>query len=129
MLMARDSSDSSLTDMTPTYTSEASETTPRGIKLLCVLFILASPFVALQGFSLIGQRFLNTVYGGILLLVAIASLAIAYGLWRRRLWGYILAVFNYGLAFLVHLLMFNVLGLLVVGFILYYLYNQRDHYL
>ena len=118
-----------ISSATPSIIETVEWKPPIGIALLCLFMTGAGLFATYIGNRLLGEGRVGVLFGSGAFLLALLYFVAVYGLWNKRVWGYRLALLNYGIPAVVYLLTLNVLGLLVDGLLLYYLYTQRHHYL
>lgn len=104
------------------------ESTPLGIKIICI-FTAIIPFITVVGaIGLLDAPGAGPAVAFVLLFIAAALLAIVYGLWTLRPWGWTAGMFLFGLDLLYGFVQFNVLSIVISLALLWYLFSKRDLY-
>lgn len=107
---------------------------PLGIKILCVLAVISGVFGLFGGFVALFSSPLGFVVGLVAMVLSLAQLVVAWGLWTLQPWAWTLTMIVYGLDLLVDvfkLLTGNALaivGIIIGGLLLAYVYSKRDYY-
>ena len=110
------------------------ETAPTGIKVVCVLVGLSGLYGLVAGLGLAALGGIGLVVGAVGVVLSVVQLLVVYGLWTLRSWGWTVTLVVFSLDVLLDLVrlvagsLSAVLGILVGGFVLWYVYGQRDLY-
>lgn len=113
---------------------------PLGITIICLLGFLNAISMILIGLGLVGVASLagltGTVVGSVIsglgitgglafLVLGILTFVIVYGLWEMQKWAWSWTIFFEGLAFILSLLSGNVIGVIISGIIVAYLWMNK----
>ena len=116
---------------------------PFGITILSIIgfisaFIMAgigAVFILLGGAGLQGTGVnvaalgaLSAFFGVIMLGGGILQGIISYGLWKMQKWAYYVSLVMYAIAFLGALMSVSIVGIVIDGLMVYYLYSVRKKF-
>lgn len=101
---------------------------PLGIKLVCVLGAVGAVVGLFGGLVGLGAGGAAFVIGTFAIGLSAAQLVVVWGLWTLQSWAWTLALLFFGFDLLVDLVGGNVLGALVAGVILVYVFSQGHRY-
>lgn len=110
------------------------ETAPTGIKVICVLVGLSGLYGLLAGLGLAAMGGVGLVVGAVGVVLSVVQLLVVYGLWTLRSWGWTVTMVVFSLDVLLDVVRLvvgsvsAVLGILVGGIVLWYVYGKRDLY-
>ncbi|WP_440007724.1 DUF2127 domain-containing protein [Halomicrococcus sp. SG-WS-1] len=110
------------------------ETAPTGIKVICVLVGLSGLYGLLAGLGLAAMGGAGLVVGAVGVVLSVVQLLVVYGLWTLRSWGWTVTMVVFSLDVLLDVVRLvvgsvsAVLGILVGGIVLWYVYGERDLY-
>ena len=71
---------------------------------------------------------LSTAGGAMLLTMAIISFGIAYGVYNMTEWGWTIAIILSGIGLLSAIVSFNIVGLIIPGIIVWYLWTNKSDF-
>lgn len=71
---------------------------------------------------------LSTVGGLMIVVMAIVAFAIAYGVYNMTEWGWAIAIILSGIGLLSAIVSFNIVGLIIPGLIVWYLWTNKSDF-
>ncbi len=123
-----------VSSMAPASSYDRSRSAPLGIKILCVLAVISGVLGIFGGLAMMAGSPIGIVLGPITILLSVAQLVVAWGLWTLQSWAWTLTLVVYGIDVLmdcVRLLLGNIgaiFGIIIGGLLLAYVYSKRDYY-
>ncbi|HVP23930.1 MAG TPA: zinc ribbon domain-containing protein [Conexivisphaerales archaeon] len=119
----------------PPPTAVAGKERPLGVTIIAVLDVLAGLLLILAGGAMFGVRFMLGAYGGpmasrpglvaafgvLFVIVGLVTVFLAWGLWNGSTWAWTAALVIAVLSSILHLLTFNIIGLIINVIVIVYL--------
>ena len=108
--------------------SQTRKSAPLGIKLICILGVIAAILTLFVSFRLLGTGGPLASLGLLFIVLTFAYLVVIYGLWTVQPWGWTWGMLVFGFGALMDLFQLDIIGLLISIVIIGYLFSKKDYY-
>ncbi|VVB59990.1 Uncharacterised protein [uncultured archaeon] len=113
---------------------------PLGVTILSILGFIGAGLLVLLGIAMVGlgsmmsyAGMLGVLFGGLgafagifILVLGIVEFVINYGLWNMKKWAWTVTLILEGIGLLSSLASLSILGIIISGVIVWYLWTKKD---